>query len=116
MNFENISNDIYNNVGTSLMGYTGKLTRAEIESVFGKPWESDGDSGDGKVTVEWILRFEDGTIATIYDWKRYEMGTPRANELYDWHIGGENQNAISRVMEALGRDVSSAPKWAWELA
>jgi translation initiation factor IF-1 len=25
-----------------------------------------------KVTIEWGIRFEDGTIATIYDWKRYE--------------------------------------------
>lgn len=101
MNFENISHDIYNNVGTCLQGYTGKLTRAEIENVFGSPWESDGDGGDGKVTTEWIIRFEDGMLATIYDWKRYEQGAPRANELYDWHIGGETSDAVELVMNAL---------------
>jgi hypothetical protein len=58
-----------------------------------------------KVTTEWIIKFEDGTIATIYDWKRYEEGAPVLNEVYEWHIGGYSETAVSRVQETL----ASAP-------
>jgi len=43
------------------------------------------------------LEFEDGTVATIYDWKEYE--TPMG--LYRWHIGGKNNLAVARVTRAL---------------
>jgi DNA-binding ferritin-like protein len=40
------------------------------------------------------LEFEDGTVATIYDWKEYQ--TPMG--LYHWHIGGRNNLAVHRVI------------------
>jgi len=85
--------------GTSLVGYVDTTLEALI-SVFGEPqrWDDEYE----KVTAEWTIIFEDQTIATIYDWKRYEMGTPGMNELYDWHIGGENIHAVSRVSAAMG--------------
>ena len=84
--------------GTSLQGYV-ETTKAELVSVFGEPiWF--GDDGD-KVTIEWGIRFEDGTIATIYDWKRYELGTPQNDELMTYNIGGFNPRAVELVKQAL---------------
>lgn len=83
--------------GTSLMGYV-TTTRAHIESVFGEP--TSWGIGD-KVTTEWGILFDNGTVATIYDWKRYEEGQPEMDEVYEWHIGGGNLEAVTYVKEAL---------------
>ena len=79
---------------TSLQGYV-KATRAQLVAVFGEP--DPIESSDGKVTTEWIIEFADKTIATIYDWKRYELGAPKNDEVYEWHIGGHMHRAIELV-------------------
>lgn len=76
--------------GTSLQGKMSAYYHQLVE-VFGEP-----DGGGDKTTVEWCLEFEDGTIATIYDWKEYE--TPMG--LHRWHIGGKNKSAVFAVMDA----------------
>ena len=76
---------------TCLQGYVEAYYHQLVE-VFGEP-----DGGGDKTTVEWCLQFEDGTVATIYDWKEYE--TPMG--LYHWHIGGKNNLAVARVTKAL---------------
>ena len=76
--------------GTSLQGYMTAYYHQLVE-VFGEP-----EYGGDKTTVEWCLDFEDGTVATIYDWKEYETPTGK----YRWHIGGKNYDAVSAVMEA----------------
>ena len=70
-----------------------------LVGVFGKPnYGPLASDDDDKVTCEWILKFQDGTIATIYDWKTYS-GTPMGT--YGWHIGGFDKGASIRVREAL---------------
>lgn len=86
--------------GTHLQAYV-PTTRAKIESVFGAPTVENDDPSD-KVTTEWVIRFDDGTIATIYDWKRYEEGAPAMNEQIVWHIGGHSLDARNAVEKALG--------------
>ena len=73
--------------GTSLQGYV-EAHYHQLVAVFGEP-----EAGGDKTTVEWALKFADGTVATIYDWKESE--TPMG--LYRWHIGGRNSTAVSRV-------------------
>jgi hypothetical protein len=73
--------------GTSLQGYV-EAHYHQLVAVFGEP-----EGGGDKTTVEWVLQFADGTVATIYDWKESE--TPMG--LYRWHIGGRNSTAVSRV-------------------
>lgn len=91
--------------GTSLVGYI-TTTRKHIESVFGKPsW--DKPSWDGKVTTEWDIEFADGTVATIYDWKRYEEGAPAYEETYEWHIGGKDFETAKLVSEELAIGVGN---------
>ena len=77
---------------TSLQGYVTAYYH-ELVAVFGEP-----DSGGDKTTAEWCLEFEDGTVATIYDWKEYE--TPMGR--YRWHIGGRDQRAVDAVVSTFG--------------
>ncbi len=82
---------------TSLQGYM-PARYEDLVAVFGEP-----EGGGDKTTVEWCLAFEDGTVATIYDWKEYE--TPMG--LYSWHIGGKNNLAVARVQQAFRQGVKA---------
>lgn len=83
--------------GTWLQGYI-ETTRADLQEAFGEPiFYEPGD----KVTIEWSLQFEDGTIATIYDWKRYEDDAPELYEQMQYNIGGTSADAVARVKESL---------------
>ena len=77
-------------------------TRRQLAAKFGEPDETG--SIDNKITTEWTLRFSDGTIATIYDYKRYDddLGAPELDEVYKWHIGGQGKAAVYAVSGALG--------------
>jgi len=80
---------------SSLQGYL-QSTRARLTAVFGEP-ELVGDKED-KVQLEWSIKFEDGTVATLYDWKTHrEMPI---DELYSWHIGGYASPIVGRVHDA----------------
>lgn len=91
MNFK-VNTDYMIANGTSLQGYV-RTSYDRLVSLLGEP-----DRGSGKITAEWIVEFEDGTVATIYDWKEYS--TPLGS--YDWHIGGHDQKAVDRVHLILG--------------
>lgn len=81
------------NANTNMTHLVGNLraTYADLVEVFGQPDERSGD----KITCSWHLKFEDGTVATIYDWKEDE--TPLGD--YDWHIGGRTPRAFDRVYD-----------------
>jgi hypothetical protein len=81
--------------GTSLQGYV-KAYYHELVERFGEP-----EYGGDKTTVEWCLEFEDGTVATIYDWKEYD--TPTGS--YNWHIGGKSKEAVWAVTDAMKETV-----------
>lgn len=90
------TNDASINInGTSLQGYV-RTTLAELESKLGQ-----AEEGFDKSTAEWSILFEDGTVATIYDWKM--PSTPLG--LYNWHIGGHDPSVVDKVGEALGLSV-----------
>jgi len=82
--------------GTSLQGYI-KTTYADLVHLLGKPsYIGEGD----KVTCQWVLKFRDGPIVTIYDYKMNE--TPK--DLYDWHVGGNSRNALVYIRELVERN------------
>ena len=86
---------------TSLQGYIN-TSYDDLVACFGEP-TSDGDGY--KVDAEWELTFEDGTVATIYNWKdghNYcgEDGMP-VECITDWHIGGRSGRAVSHVHSAM---------------
>ena len=74
--------------GTCLQGYID-ATYQELIDVFGEPTESDGY----KVDAEWLLEFEDATVATVYNWKNGlnycgAEGTP-VEYITRWNVGGK---------------------------
>jgi len=87
--------------GTWLQGSV-LTTRAKLTKAFGEPTQYEG----GKTTIEWGLKFEDGTIATVYDWKRYELGTPAEDELMTYNIGGLDLGAVRNVNDALSHKIT----------
>lgn len=88
--------------GTWLQGCIEE-TYDRLVEVFGEP-NCEGD--EYKVQKEWVIKFADGTIATIYDYKEGDcyngpgQGT-HYTKVTDWHIGGRDQRAVTLVQEAL---------------
>lgn len=87
--------------GTSLKGYV-QVNYIDLEEAFGQPTEGDGY----KIDAEWVLVGEDGTVATIYNWKNGYNYCGNAGmalwDIHNWHIGGHSQAAVELVYEALG--------------
>jgi hypothetical protein len=79
--------------GTSLRGYV-VTTYDNLVKMFGTP---NKGSTDGKTTCEWVFEFEDGTVATIHDWKT--KMTPK--DPYNWSIGGYNHLALLFLEEIM---------------
>ena len=78
---------------TSYMGsYTTDYNT--LCEVFGEPTHLD-TSSDGKIKAEWVLKFNDGNVATIYDYKEKELPLYE----YDWHIGGRNKKIVEYVSD-----------------
>lgn len=84
---------VTNNYSDSNMtSFVGEVNTnyARLVEVFGQPING---SGDGKVNSEWIIKFANGEVATIYDWK--ELETPTDD--YNWHIGGHKRWVVAVV-------------------
>lgn len=82
--------------GTCLQGEV-EATYEELTNLFGAPHGGDGY----KVDAEWEIKFDDGRVATIYNWKdgrNYcgEQGTP-VEQIAEWHVGGDNPMVVQRV-------------------
>jgi hypothetical protein len=86
-----VANDHNECNGTHLQGYI-TTDYATLVATFG---ESLG--GGDKTTQEWVLVGEDGTVATIYDWK---WGTTPLHKC-EWHIGGLSYKAVELVQDAM---------------
>jgi hypothetical protein len=78
--------------GTSLRGEI-VATRAELTAVLGEPMTYEEG---GKVTLQWGVRLG-STVANVYDWKRYEEGTPTDHEAIAYHIGGHDEKALTLI-------------------
>lgn len=92
-----INKDLKAANGTSLMGYFN-ATYNEVVAKFGEPLEGEGY----KVTVEWVVVFEDDTVATIYDWKS-ESPKDTPDEIYEWHIGGHKKKAEEYILAEMAK-------------
>ena len=73
------------------------ITYAELVEIFGLP--NVGPNADlDKTSCEWMIEFDDGVKASIYDWKCGRW-TPMGE--YEWHIGGHTQEAYNRVVDII---------------
>jgi hypothetical protein len=95
-------------MGTCLQGYVD-TTYGALVAAFGKPTTGD----EYKVDWEWVIEFDDGTVATIYNWKdgpNY-CGSEglKASQITDWHIGGKGgrTRAMTLVGEVLAGQTQS---------
>lgn len=89
--------------GTSLLGEI-EVTYNQLVQVFGKG--STNFIDDYKSDIGWLIKFEDGTIADVYNWKdgynyNGQDGLP-VQQITDWHIGGKDPKALENVKIALG--------------
>jgi hypothetical protein len=86
--------------GTHLQGEI-VATFADLKKKFGKPTESDGYKSD----AEWEVEFENGVVATIYNWKNGKnycgaSGIAKT-KITNWHVGGASLEAVRLVKQAL---------------
>jgi hypothetical protein len=74
---------------------------ATLVKTFGEPFTAFMD----KVDAEWTIKFEDGTLATIYNWKNGKnyMGEEglELSEIGIWNIGGFEKKAVEAVAAAI---------------
>ena len=86
--------------GTCLQGYITCPFKKLVET-FGNPMTGDFDKTD----AEWNITFDDGTIATIYNWKNGKNYCgdegQEIEEITDWNIGGYSRNACVEVYSAV---------------
>ena len=86
--------------GTCLQG-TIDASYEDLVNMFGEPTKGD----NYKVDAEWYVKFSDGTIASVYNWKdgknyNGDEGT-ETEQIRDWHIGGFDKKAGEHVQIAL---------------
>jgi hypothetical protein len=84
--------------GTSLQGYIN-CSYDDLVEALGYPIEPE--YLDTKTDAEWDIQFDDGTVATIYNWKngkRYcgEIGYNLC-DIPQWHVGGRSPEVVERV-------------------
>lgn len=91
-----VTNDIIKANGTILLGYITSPYEVLCEKL-GDP--NRRPSEDGKVTCEWIIDFEDGSIGTIYTWKTGENLAIQ----YEWSVGGRGTNILEKISKLIGR-------------
>jgi len=65
--------------------------------LFGQPFDGDGYKCD----AEWQIEFEDGTLATIHNWKNGRNycgaeGTP-TEQIWSWCVGGHDDRALELI-------------------
>jgi len=94
MNFRTHNDGPIDSHGCSLQGYI-TASIVSLARAFGRP------IGHGRmcepITTEWKIRFEDGQIATIYDWNESPVDH---EDVVHWHVGGLNRQVVERVHEA----------------
>ena len=86
--------------GTCLQGYV-KTTFDNLVKAFGQPGPSDGYKSD----AEWIVKFDDGTVVTIYNWKNGknycgDQGLD-VEDIREWNVGGHDKRAPAYVGQVL---------------
>ena len=75
--------------------YVGQIEISyfDLVSIFGEPKQSRE-----KTSAIWDIEFDDGIVASIYDWKPGKNDTPETNTI--WNIGGFH-NSKERLIKFL---------------
>ena len=99
--------------GTHLQGYA-KTTYDALVTAFGKPTIAD----EFKIDWEWLIKFDDGTVATVYNWKNGPNycgpSGKKASQITQWHIGGKDDRVLTLVGEVLSCPTQSNEEYMAE--
>lgn len=82
--------------GTSLQGFI-ETTYHDLSSVLGDPAFIE-DYPEEKVSCQWQIELDNGSVCTIYSWKtggRVPFGP------YNWHVGAHRPEVFDELLEAL---------------
>ena len=90
-------------IGSRFIGYLD-ATYDDLVRLFGQPITIE-PADDAKTDVEWVIQFDTGLIATIYNYKngpnyRGSKGTP-VNEIARWHVGGLRVRVLRKLRRML---------------
>jgi hypothetical protein len=100
------TNDIDTN-GTHLQGYIN-CSYDDLTTALGYPLEDGFD--DYKCDAEWNIKFDNGLVATIYNWKNGKnyLGDQGLNlcDMTQWNIGGHNPEVVERVMDLIPQSIA----------
>jgi len=99
-------------VGTGFKCYLD-ITYQTLRNKLGKPHYIG--SSDGKVEVEWDLKFKDGTVITIYDYKVGKSylgkGGKPVSAIKEWNVGGRG-GVIKNLRMLFPRSkITTREKW-----
>ena len=103
MNFKTHNDAAIHTLGTHLQGVIS-MPYSKIVKVFGEPriWDEE------KVDAYWEIVFEDGTPATIYNYKDGKNYNGKdgleTDDITEWHIGGFGRKSVLLVQQSLGVD------------
>lgn len=89
-----VTNNIQDCQLASLQGHLYGVTYNQLVEAFGEPIKVQDDY---KTQVQWIIKFEDGQVATIYDWKI----ASRVQDNLEWNVGGHYYTVHTLVQDAL---------------
>ena len=82
--------------GTHFQGYL-RASVSDLYVAFGEP-SYHSDDKDDKTQYEWVLKFDDKIVATIYDYKEYRQFDTA--DVLQFHIGGFDKRAVNEVKYA----------------
>jgi hypothetical protein len=105
-------NDAHENINTNRTHLQGAIvcTFADLINTFGNPMKDGYD--DEKSDAEWQVQFENGTVATIYNWKNGKNYCGNRGlevwEITDWHIGGHEFDCVHYVRNAVAQAKETA--------
>lgn len=105
MNVKINSHDTNTN-GTHLQGYINASYDMVTEAL-GYPLS---DFDNYKSDAEWTIEFEDGQVATVYNWKNGKnyLGASGLNlcDITQWHIGGNHEGVVKKVQDLIKESVA----------
>jgi hypothetical protein len=88
--------------GTHLQGYIN-ASYDDITATLGYPFEHGFD--DMKCDAEWTIEFDDGLVATIYNWKNGKnyLGADGLDlcDIKQWNIGGNSGRVVQLVLDLI---------------
>lgn len=90
-----ITQDTDKNIDTDNTSLMGSISASylELRCAFGTPERLT----DGKVRAKWTVKFHDGQVATIYDWKK----DAALFAVSDWNVGGMTPAVLDRIKIAI---------------